>query len=216
MTTTASLILDLVILAVLVYSVVMGARRGFILTLCSLLAVVLALAGGWYAANHWSQPLQETLEPVLAQKLTDQMTANQTLTAGDDDSSPLLGNYSQAIQEQLASSAQNIQTATANQLAESLSGLLAKSILFLVGFVVVLVVWHLLCRLLNLVARLPGLRTLNKGLGGLVGLIRGILLLMVARWALCDLLGWIPASVIAESRVLPMLSSLSIFSLLGF
>jgi hypothetical protein len=39
---------------------------------------------------------------------------------------------------------------------------------------------------------------------------------MVARWALCDLLGWIPAGVIAESRVLPMLSSLSIFSLLGF
>jgi uncharacterized membrane protein required for colicin V production len=205
----------LVILAVLVYSVVMGARRGFILTLCSLLAVVLALAGGWYAANHWSQPLQETLEPVLAQKLTDQMTTNQTMTA-DDDSSALLGNYSQAIQEQITSSAQNIQTATANQLAESLSGLLAKSILFLVGFVVVLVVWHLLCRVLNLVARLPGLRTLNKGLGGLVGLIRGILLLMVARWALCDLLGWIPASVIEESRVLPMLSSLSIFSLLGF
>jgi uncharacterized membrane protein required for colicin V production len=200
---------------VLVYSVVMGARRGFILTLCSLLAVVLALAGGWYAANHWSQPLQETLEPVLAQKLTDQMTTNQTLTA-DDDSSALLGNYSQAIQEQITSSAQNIQTATANQLAESLSGLLAKSILFLVGFVVVLVVWHLLCRVLNLVARLPGLRTLNKGLGGIMGLIRGILLLMVARWALCDLLGWIPASVIEESRVLPMLSSLSIFSLLGF
>ena len=38
---------------------------------------------------------------------------------------------------------------------------------------------------------------------------------MVARWALCDLLGWIGPDVIAESRLLPYLTRLPIFSLLG-
>ena len=56
---------------------------------------------------------------------------------------------------------------------------------------------------------------LNNLLGGLLGRIKGLLLLMVARWILCDLLGWIPASIAAESRLLPLLSSFSIFSLLG-
>ena len=83
------------------------------------------------------------------------------------------------------------------------------------GFFGVLILWLILCHTLNLVAKLPGLHLLNKLLGGLLGLIKGLLLLMVARWILCDLLGWIPASIVAESRLLLLLSSFSIFSLLG-
>ncbi len=86
-------------------------------------------------------------------------------------------------------------------------GFLARSLLFLAGFFGVLILWLILCHTLNLVAKLPGLHLLNKLLGGLLGLIKGLLLLMVARWILCDLLGWIPASIAAESRLLPLLSS---------
>ena len=92
---------------------------------------------------------------------------------------------------------------------------MARSLLFLAGVFGVLILWLILCHTLNLVAKLPGLHLLNKLLGGLLGLIKGLLLLMVARWILCDLLGWIPASIAAESRLLPLLSSFSIFSLLG-
>ena len=101
------------------------------------------------------------------------------------------------------------------ELAAAAAGLLARSLLFLAGFFGVLILWLILCHTLNLVAKLPGLHLLNNLLGGLLGLIKGLLLLMVARWILCDLLGWIPASIAAESRLLPLLSSFSIFSLLG-
>lgn len=42
---TVSLLLDLVILGLLLYCLIQGLRRGFILTLCSLLAVLLAFLG---------------------------------------------------------------------------------------------------------------------------------------------------------------------------
>ena len=65
MNTVLPLLLDLVILGLLVYWCVMGFRRGLILSLCSLLAVVVALAGGWYLANHAYEPLAERLEPII-------------------------------------------------------------------------------------------------------------------------------------------------------
>ena len=51
--------------------------------------------------------------------------------------------------------------------------------------------------------------------GGLLGLLKGIAILMVARWALCDLLQWVPADVAAESYVLPWLTPSAFFSLFG-
>lgn len=214
MTLTVSLVLDAVIAAVLVYCFVLGVRRGLILTLCSLLAVLLALVGGWYLSTHYAAPLQERLEPVLAERLAPQgeePAADQPETAPP----PLPARFLQAVQERMIAAGQSAAEATTAAWAAAIAALLAKSILFLAGFVAVLLVWTLLCRVLDLVARLPGLHLLNKVLGGAVGLVKGVLLLMVARWALCDLLGWIGPDVIAESRLLPYLTRLPIFSLLG-
>lgn len=70
-------------------------------------------------------------------------------------------------------------------------------------------VWTALCHILDLVAKLPGLNFINKLLGGVLGLVMGILILLVAQWALVDLLGWIPPEVAAQSRVLPWLDILT-------
>lgn len=167
MTLTASLLLDIVLLVLLVYWFAMGVRRGLILTLCSLLSVVLGLAGGWYLAVHCSQPLQEQLAPLFTGHL------------------------------------------------DAASALAAKAILFLVGFVGVQLAWTILCHALDLVAKLPGLHFLNKALGGLLGLLKGVLILLVAQWVLCDLLAWIPPEVAAQSRVLILLTNLPLLSLTG-
>ena len=167
MTLTTSLLLDIVILVLLASCLISGLRRGLILSVCDLLAVVLALLGGWYLCR--SPQLLSELEPFLAQRLTP-----------------------------------------------ALSALTAKALLFLAGFLLVLMLWRLLCHLLHLVAKLPGLHGINKALGGLLGLVKGYLILLVARWALCDFLGWIPPEVAAESRMLLFLSSLPLPTFLGF
>ena len=218
---TVSRLLDLVILGLLLYCLIQGLRRGFILTLCSLLAVLLAFLGGWYLATHAAQPLEEKLEPVILHAMLAQEESEaadspeQTdLPSQSEQANPsengLFHRFPQSLQDQLTQT-----TEDRKQLAAAAAGLLARSLLFLAGFFGVLILWLILCHTLNLVAKLPGLNLLNKLLGGLLGLIKGLLLLMVARWILCDLLGWIPASIAAESRLLPLLSSFSIFSLLG-
>lgn len=207
MVPAVSLLLDLVLLGLLVFSFVMGVRRGFLLSLCSLLAVLVALLGGWYLAAHWSQPLEERLEPVILETLTQREAEEET-------TSPLPDNLPQALQDQAAQTAQDWKNATLAQAAAFLAGAAAKVILFLAGFFVVLLLWNLLFHALNLVAKLPGLHGLNKFFGGALGLVKGLLLLMLARWLLCDLLGWIPADVTRDSILLSLLPSLDLFALL--
>lgn len=207
MVPAVSLLLDLVLLGLLVFSFVIGVRRGFLLSLCSLLAVLVALLGGWYLAAHWSQPLEERLEPVILETLTQR-------EAEDETTSPLPDNLPQALQDQAAQTAQDWKNATLAQAAAFLAGAAAKVILFLAGFFVVLLLWNLLFHALNLVAKLPGLHGLNKFFGGALGLVKGLLLLMLARWVLCDLLGWIPADVTRDSILLSLLPSLDLFDLL--
>ena len=207
MVPAVSLLLDLVLLGLLVFSFVMGVRRGFLLSLCSLLAVLVALLGGWYLAAHWSQPLEERLEPVILEPLTQREAEEET-------TSPLPDNLPQALQDQAAQTAQDWKNATLAQAAAFLAGAAAKVILFLAGFFVVLLLWNLLFHALNLVAKLPGLHGLNKFFGGALGLVKGLLLLMLARWVLCDLLGWIPADVTRDSILLSLLPSLDLFDLL--
>ena len=162
MTLTTSLVLDIVLVGLLVYWFLMGLRKGLILSLCGLVAVLLGLIGGWYLATTQAVSLAAQWEPFFVQYLTAEVALPAT-----------------------------------------------RAILFLGGFVVVQMVWTALCHILDLMAKLPGLNLINKFLGGVLGLAKGVLILLVAQWALVDLLGWIPLEVAAQSRVLPWLDILT-------
>ncbi len=162
MTLTTSLVLDIVLVGLLVYWFLMGLRKGLILSLCGLIAVLLGLAGGWYLATTQAAFLAAQWNDFFVQHLSAEAALPAT-----------------------------------------------RAILFLGGFVVVQMLWTAICHILDLVAKLPGLNFINKFLGGILGLAGGILILLVARWALVDLLGWIPPEVAAESRVLPYLDLLT-------
>lgn len=210
MSLTLSLLLDLAILIILLCCVISGVRRGFVLTLCSLIAVLVALSGGWYLSVHYSYLLEEKLEPVLTEKLLSSQDTDPAQTGGQDAGS-LLESYPQPIRERISQQVEGFRDATVQEIAASLASLLSRSICFLLGFVCILLLWNLLSHALNLVAKLPVLRQLNHLLGGVAGLLKGILILMVARWALCDLLGWIPAQVAQESYLLPLFTFPSLF-----
>lgn len=222
---TASLVLDLVVAGLLLLSFARGFHRGLILSLCSLLAVVLALAGGWFLADQYGPALQRELEPMLLAQQATQETGQEEAAApqetpesapvsedtegaqeapglfsGLTQSLPFLADGETALSQAQALAAQG----TAAALAE----LLAKGSLFVLGFVVVLAAWKILSHALDLVARLPGLHFLNKAAGGLFGLAKGYLLLTVAGWVLVDLLGVIPAGMAQGSFLLPLFPAL--------
>lgn len=201
MNLTASMLLDVVLALLLALSIVQGFRRGFILALCSLLAVFLALAGGWYLASHYAQPVQETLEPIIVQRMVPDRPEDTPNQNGE--TSSLAG----SVQEQVEQAAEDAQTAFMVQQAKALASLASKVLLFLAGFIGVLVIWLILCHALDLVARLPGLNFLNKAMGAVLGLVKGLILLLVLRWLLCDALHLIPTEIAEGSYVLSFLSS---------
>lgn len=220
MSLTVSLVLDVVILGLLVYWCVMGCRTGLVLSLCSLLAVVVAMIGGWCLANYAYEPLADRLEPMLVQVVSqraDEAIPSQTdqLPPEDAQSDPSLSGPLASFSQNMQSQLEHFKDATVTQLAADMAKFLAKSILYLVGFFGVLLIWKVLFRTLNLVTKLPGLHFLNKFLGGVFGLLKGVLLLLLARWLLCDLLGWIPSEVAEGSRMLSLLASLSLSRVIG-
>lgn len=62
----AFLLFDLIVLAVLVIFTLRGAWRGLVLSLCSLLAVVVAFAGASFLARTVSPMVAQALEPRFA------------------------------------------------------------------------------------------------------------------------------------------------------
>ena len=107
----------------------------------------------------------------------------------------------------------------AAQVAEAASAELADSIAYLVvfvaAFVVILLLWLLLSRALDLVARLPVLHTLN-GLGGaLLGLLKGVILLFVIVWVLQFFGGIFPETMVRQTVLLNFFLNTNPMSLLS-
>ena len=90
---------------------------------------------------------------------------------------------------------------------------IARGLIFLIGFLLVLVAWSLLSHALDLVAKLPVLSSLNGTLGGILGFAKGVLVLYIAVWVLCDLTGFISPDTVAQTKLLLFLTQHSILDL---
>lgn len=60
------LILDLAVLAVLALCAWRGAVKGLVLTLCSLVAVIVAFLGSTWISNQFSEPVSEFIQPYVS------------------------------------------------------------------------------------------------------------------------------------------------------
>lgn len=61
-----AILLDLAVLAVLALCAWRGAARGLVLTLCGLLAVVVAFLGSTWISNQFSEPVSEFIRPYIS------------------------------------------------------------------------------------------------------------------------------------------------------
>lgn len=216
------IIFDLAILAILVLFAVHGWHRGLILSLFSLLAVLVALVGAILLSNLWAPAVSQWLQPKLAPTVvsTVETVLSENISSTASESSlfqvleeadlPLgLGQYlpdlrNNGVWSDPGSAGESTWVAALSQsLTVRLADTIAKNGLFVLCFVLILILWKLLARALNLVAKLPGLKTLNKLCGFVFGVLRGALLLFfcawLIRWLWSDL---ISAETIEQSKLL--------------
>ena len=69
------IVYDIGIAAVLLLFVWLGYRKGLVLTLCSLLAVFVALIGASFLSNALAEPVAKAIEPAVASSIHDTVTS---------------------------------------------------------------------------------------------------------------------------------------------
>ena len=230
----AFLIADGLVLAVLLIFACIGARRGLILSLCGLLAFVVAFLGASFAARTLSPVVADALEPKFAAAIEEQLNESirQQAEAGEaavlsPDDVPLEGvldalremGFYETLINTVDRAVESGMTAVAASAAAAVAAAIAQSaaylILFLLGFFLILLAWRLLSRALDLVARLPGLHFPNKTGGALFGLVQGCIILFVAAWLLQFFGQMLPRELVEQTVLLKFFMTTTPFSLLG-
>ncbi len=209
-----AILIDVLLVAALIFFTLRGAKKGFVLTLCSLVAVLVAIIGANLLADALSPRVAEAIHPVIRQTIQEtlvQQVASQTqgaqeaLTALREKGGLYLW-AADALEDTLGSGVTDTISAVAATAATAVAAQLARGLIFLAGFVLVLILWWFLSHALDLVAKLPVLNTLNNSLGGAIGFVKGVVIAYVAVWVLYSLTGYVPAEVMEQTYLFRFLA----------
>lgn len=221
-------IYDAAVLAVLLLFVWLGYRKGLVLTLCSLLAVFVAFIGASILSNALAEPVAKAIEPVVASSIHDTVTsyyqrspAENTSTEEDDwlaqlpidelleplKESKAFQGFADAFQKAVDDGVADAAAHAAQALAHFMAVQIARTVIFAVAFIAVLIAWSILSHTLDLVAHLPVLYTANRWGGGAVGLVKGALVVFIAVWLLRD--SYIPPAAVEQTYLLKFFCTVS-------
>lgn len=210
---TMPILLDCIVLALVLIFVLGGMRHGFVRSLCSLLALFVALFGAIYLSKTLTPAAAEIAAPYFLPSIEKKLEGMPSAQINPDlsplDAQTLLKtlnlpqNWDQMLQQIVASqksaaTPEHSQTPT-QWLAISVLKIVTSAVIFILSFLLILVLWGIFSRSLDLVARLPVLNFCNRILGALLGLLKALLFLFLLRWLLCDFWGILPQDVLAQS-----------------
>ena len=189
-------IVDIVILAILGISVLMGLYRGFVASVASLGGCLLSLGLSFYLNPkliEWVQSNPDVIRTLASftdagTRIGDQTIAQSGVAALNPTSLQeilakvnLPGPLNQLLEKNLQSQA--FQSLGLTQVGEYVSQTIVSAVLsvicFLVCFAVCFLALHLVLGFLKAVFRFPVLKQLNSFVGGVFGLMRGVLLCFV-------------------------------------
>lgn len=209
---SSPLALDVTLVVVVLLFAALGARRGLVLSLCSLVGLLLALVLGSLAADLLASPLSAWAAPLLQERLGQWFASGgQTL----DGAEGFLPSIARTVLEQGEWAADG--AVFLGEFTQAVAQWLLHPLLFFLFFLLTLLLWRLVSRGLDLVARLPVLHTLNSLGGFLFGALKGVILLLLVhlllRAFLPDLL---PEDLPARSRILTLLRQAPAFFHLSF
>ena len=188
-------IVDIVILAILGLSILVGLYRGFISSVASMGGCLLSLGLSFWLSPKLATAIQNNPEILrtlasytdAATKIGDQALAGSSVTTLTESGiseilnkvslpAPLSTLLQNNLQNQVFGAAADVGT----YISQTIIGAILNVICFIVCFLVLMLVIHLVINFLKVVFKFPVLKQLNSIAGGAFGLIRGALLCFVA------------------------------------
>ena len=227
---TTAVIIDAIVVVVLLAFAIWGARQGLIRALAGLVMVIVALVGAGMIAATFSDPAARLAAPVIQKHITSRV---EEAMAVQTDSTPeevgeeprvedllvllgldedVRGSLAEQAEEQIRDAGASIVSAV----VESMVGSVAYGVLFILSFLALLLMLHVLVGAMDLVMKLPLLHGLNTLGGGALGLIEGTLVLFLAVWAARRLGISFETEALAEAHILRIFTTNTPLSLLSF
>jgi len=218
--------LSVVLFALLVW---LGHRRGFIKTVSGVLAFVAALVLSSMLSGPVSGFMYDTfVEPPVLKELSSQIgegspaagqldaalaempafITNRLAANGLDSGAAVLEHISGAGAEE------TVAESITRQVVEPVVVPLLKSLSMLLLFVVLLIVITVLLKAVDLVAKLPLLKQINKSLGVVAGIVQGILwvffaVTVIRLLASTGWFGFLPPALLEDTVVIKWIDSLN-------
>ena len=188
-------VVDIVILAILGLSVLVGLYRGFISSVASMGGCLLSLGLSFWLSPMLAKAIQNNPDILrtlasytdAATKLGDQsLAASNVATLTENGISEIINRVglpaplSTLLQNNLQNQVFGAAADVGTYISQTIIGAILNVICFIVCFLVLMLVIHLVINFLKVVFKFPVLKQLNSIAGGAFGLIRGALLCFVA------------------------------------
>ena len=202
-------VIDLVLLAIIIISIWSGYKKGFILGIAGVVAIVVSLYGASLVSSAFSYEVVPALRPFASGYVESQMQetvledmgiANTELSYEDilaDDPElrhnfcttcyKTFGIYDDAA-DQMATEAEEYADSQGSTIEEAIVEVLCTRVAYIAGvallFIIFLITLMTLANIPNLSFRIPNMDVLNDAGGAAVGLFTGILYCMLLSWIL--------------------------------
>ena len=219
-------IVDIVIIAILGLSVLVGLYRGFISSVASMGGCLLSLGLSFWLSPKVATAIQsnpEILKTLMsytdaATKIGDQTRARTSVTSLTQNTITDILNkvslpapLSTLLQSNLENKVFGTAADVGSYVSQTIVGAILNVICFILCFVVLLIVLHVVLNFLKVVFRFPVLKQLNSIAGGALGLLRGALLCFVAFALLPLIQTMVPVTgineLVAQSALAPLFNS---------
>ncbi len=213
------LIYDAVVLAILVFALWRGWHKGLLLSLCGLAVVVMSFLCAGFLADTLDDPLAQSLTPKLTERIEEQFNTAAQQDPGAPpqslaDTLREMGGLYAVAADTLDDVGDDVHAA-ATQAAQAVATSIVYIIVFALAFLLLVILLTLLLHGLDLVARLPGLNLCNQLGGGVIGLVKGVIILYVVIACLRLFSGLITPEVEENTVVLKFFLRFDPFAFLG-
>lgn len=190
------ILLDLIVVAIMALCAFLSAKRGFVRTVVELVGFILALYLAFTVSGAVANTLyNNTIEPAIVNTVTENVTNTAAVTVDDtvnavweglpaivSNSASFFGVEASAVSDTINNQLSNtsdvsaIAQTVAQKAVQPVVVPLIKSVLGTVLFIILMFVVKIFARLINRVFKLPLIGGINRLLGGILGLGKGLVI----------------------------------------
>lgn len=183
------MLVDIIIIVIVAIFVLIGWKRGLLLSVYSLLSMFIAVAlacmlsplvSSAIEAAGVQDKLETNITEYLDTRLTEKFGENADITVDEASDELMLPSFiTGKLSDGVKESAQNTIHSISQSIASNAAEFVCTMIAFLIVFIVVLIILHVIKIVLKIASRLPVLKQADA-LGGLiVGFVEGILFICI-------------------------------------